>query len=1582
MVAGSDSMSQIINESTAVVQVDSSGLQNGQTQIIYVSSTTIPGQLVTVIDATGFLSSPQSILISTTGAASFQDGSRSTILHHGFSYLTLVSQNQNVWAPVNITAFPEPTQPATYKALDSAVVTTQYVQARGLVSSMATATAILNAQTTLTDRGAALISSLYVNALSSFATFSATDPRLFVVGSEHIYGSTVTIGAGSFRESISTLGDCFNRGNISSKAGTIYVGGDVTTSGTIRGQRGNLVRTAYMNIYTSASFVGPVSFTSSVSTGNFLTARSITCDSAFANAINIISSITFNAQQSVRNNNTIEFIGTSITVPSTISTSLLSASNAVETSNIFFSDFSPSPNLAALRLGSTIINNAQGSLTISSITGNRLTMNTILSKQTEQENLLSVTKILMNDLSSNSFYSIGLPGGQSYISSFWTISSTGTNGSMYAPSKSLSTNLFVGRDIVTRRLDTVTDFMRNFNTNTVKVTGSAMFSSVNAATMRNVQINNRGGSIIGSRTETTQNIFCSSMKTDRISTGGSVLRFSGSNLFSLPTAYISSLDAGSMTTSSINVPKIVTGSSALYSTVNLSSAWMLTSTFQMNGTDPFNTTTGLGTYFEQVSFIASKSQTAYYTIFDPSAQSQIYLSTPYVNTILGTGIRGINSTTTQSARYSRLGFTTANPATDSSGNIYVASTDAGWRVQRIDASGDLTTIAGQYRYFYGDGGFPLNAALSPSLAVSLKAPGELLITDISNERIRYVTTDPIIMTIAGTGNSAYAVDGGLAYLASFSTPTATATDTLNRIFVADTASQVIRRIAGSTISLIAGTPGVAGQTGDGGSALSAKLNRPYGLAVKSNNDLLFTDISNSVIRVITSGLNINLVAGNYTRGFSGDGGLATSATLSYPRGVTVDSQNNIYFCDTGNARIRRIDATTQIITTVAGNGVNAYGGDGGSALLASFSTPTGITTDAANNLYVADTDNQCIRYINLSTNIVTTVAGRPRQRGYGGDKSFATFALLNSPSHIVFDPTSAYYYFADDGNARIRYVNSATRIIFTAAGNGSPASAGDGGPAINAVFTNITSVATDTNNNIFIADAVANNIRRIDPTNSTIYTYAGTSVGGFSGDGGLALNATISSPQTIAFDTLNNMYFTDKNNQRVRRVNKATSTMETIAGTGVAGYNGDSISSTAAQLNFPSALAIDSQGELYVGDNSNYRIRKINTNGYITTFAGCGIQGTPQPGDTLVSTTLSPIDSLAIKNSTIYFTDTATSAVWQIINTLEPLSAISTPAYLGDAAPISTAYFNNPTGLAVDNSGDLLICDTGNFRLRRTYTFGYPLNPLYVNMSFGYTNYFVSSGTATISLNGNPLTTFYASTMLDSTFSITDTNILNYPLQGSNPVYGNQQPYIQITQQGANGYTKLDGTMFVNQVPGQGLLRNMVDSEAGIIMNSGILQFPHQNHGITIENSYNDASLRAVNYTGSLVNASDPALKENIVGATLPVCYTTLASLPLRRYNYVDPYMSTFHLADKNRLGFLTSEVRPFFPNSLQATPMEHAWAPRTINMLDIAQIKYTHYGVTQQLIATVSTLEAETTALSRVREKLRDKVAQRNSIH
>lgn len=1142
------------------------------------------------------------------------------------------------------------------------------------------------------------------------------------------------------------------------------------------------------------------------------------------------------------------------------------------------------------------------------------------------------------------------------------ISSIGTNGTLNGPFITISTNTLIGKSVDATKLDTVNGEFRNFYAQSATARSNVLFSSFNALSIRGVNVNNSGGSIIGNRAQASESVYASSMRANEIIAPGSV-RFTGSNTFLLPTAFISSLTAGSILTSSLTVPNIITGMPQEYSTINPSTPFLQISSFQMN-TDTFNATSGLGTYFNETTFIGTRTQTAYYTIIDPQAQEKIYLSTPYVNTVAGTGSIG---------SMPQIGLIAGQPAVDSAGNLYIGSDYNGWRLQRVSPAGLITTIAGNNQFFYGDGLFPLSAAFGPRLAVSIYTPGTLLITDISNSRIRYVTTDPIVTTIAGTGAESYTGDGGLAFTATFSTPTTTVADSLRNIYIADTKNEVIRRIQNSTITTYAGT-GLVGNTGDDALAINATMNKPYGLAVDSANNLLFTDLSNCAIRRITTDGIIRRVAGTYANGFSGDGGPATNAALSFPRDIALDSANNIYFCDTGNDRVRRIDAITNTILTVAGTGVKGFSGDNGLAVLANLSSPTGIAVDPTGNLYIADTDNQCIRYVNMLNSTITTVAGRPRTPGFGGDRSFATFALLNSPSHLAFDPSSGYYYIADDGNRRIRYVNSATRIIFSYAGNGSPFTSGDGGPAVNSVFGSITSIVTDENKNIFVSDGRGNAVRRIDALTSTITTVVG-GVAGFRGDGGPATAAHLSSPQTLVMDPSGNMFITDTNNQRVRRVDKVTQAITTIAGTGVAGYNGDAISSIQATLNQPKALALDSDGALYVGDTNNFRIRRLDPRGFITTYAGNGTNQAPITGQ-IVGTPIGIVNALTTDASGLYMAESRTSGLWSLVsstNTLSPLSALSTPAYLGDASPLSNAYFNNPTGLVVDNCGNLLIADSGNYRLRRSYTFGNPLNPVYINMNFNYTNYFASTGTTYISLNGNLLTTF-AATQSNSPFSLTDVNVLNYPLQTSNPVYGNQQPFIEIQQTSTFGYTKLAGSLWINQVPGQGFLQNAVDSNAGIIMNSGTLSFPYQNNGITIQNQYNDASLRSVNYTGSLISASDPALKENIEPANLSICYTTLKSLPLRRYNYIEPYMSTFRVSDRSRLGFLTSEVAPVLPNSISSRVLDYGWAS-SINTLDNTQIKYIHYGVTKNLMDLISFLEEEVSTL-------RERVAQRNNVH
>jgi hypothetical protein len=255
-------------------------------------------------------------------------------------------------------------------------------------------------------------------------------------------------------------------------------------------------------------------------------------------------------------------------------------------------------------------------------------------------------------------------------------------------------------------------------------------------------------------------------------------------------------------------------------------------------------------------------------------------------------------------------------------------------------------------------------------------------------------------------------------------------------------------------------------------------------------------------------------------------------------------------------------------------------------------------------------------------------------------------------------------------------------------------------------------------------------------------------------------------------------------------------------------------------------------------------------------------------------------------------------------------------------------------------------------------------------MNLKYTNYFASTGTAYVSLNGNLLTTFSGSNMADSNFQLVDANVYTYPLQGSNPVYDDQTPYVEIRVTDTYGYTKLDGTLFAQQVPSQGLLENSVLSNSGITMNSGYLNFPNQMNGITIDNRFNDASLRSVLYTGQLLSASDPALKEQIEAADTGFCYSTLSSLPLKRYKYIEPYISTFRLDDRHRLGFLTTDVAPFFPKSVQPVHTEGG----AFNTLDIGQIKLAHYGVTQRLQQSISTFEAEVATLRTV-------LAQRNAV-
>lgn len=1555
----------IVNESTSVIRVDSSGLQNGQVNIVYISTTTIPGQLISVVDATGFTSSPQRILLSTVGGAEFTDGTFSTSITQRFGYLTLVSQDSSNWATVNRAAFSNPLAPASYKSLDAGTVNTYTTQISGLLSTGTAAIGGITVSSDLIGSAASYTSTLYVNAISSFLATRPNDFRTTVIGNEYISGGLVGTGATSFRESISLLGGLFTTGNISSKNGTIYLEEGVNVGGSIRGQRGFQMTANFLSTFATSGFVGPVRVTGRLTSQNSVTARQISTSETFGTTINIASSILFTDtyHSLVNHPHGLEMIGVNATIPSTVSTLWLTASS-LTTSNLSLQNFDQMSGLSYLTLGSTLITNANGSLTVSTIQGNSATIaQTMRVPSIEKATALLVQGIDMND---------GIPSGDIAIqfgptlydiSGYWIISSIAENGILNAPYTTLSSFRTLTRGGTAAELHTYTNTIQDMTMGTVIATEHVDMSGISTLSMKNVFFNNSLGSILGSAAQTIQEIYCSSMFTDQISTGVAI-QFLSPVAAVLKDTFISSVNSRAATTSSLFASQITTGLPENYSTINPSTPWLLTSSFQMN-TGPFMKASGLGTFFEPASFLAASNETTYYSVVNPIAQEKVYLSTPYVNTIAGTGTPG----TVQNgevAFYARLGTQFSQLDGDTEGDVFVGSKDLGWKVQQITPGGTISTLAGNYRYFYGDGQFPLTAAFATGLAVSVSPIGQINITDISNVRIRTigtdpVTTNPILQTIAGTGASGFSGDGGFAYLARLSSPTATATDMSGTLYIADTGNNIIRYIVGSTISTFAGVPGTPGNTGDAGPALQATLTSPFGLVTDLSNTVFFTDVSSCVIRGIAPGGVINLVAGSYVSGFGGDGGPAISALLSTPRGIAIDTNSNIFFCDTGNSRVRRIDMLSQIITTVAGNGVSGYGGDGGLAVNANLSTPTGVAVDATGNVYISDTDNQCIRYLNMTTNRITTVAGRPTRQGYGGDNSFATFALLNSPTHIAVDPTSGFFYFADDGNYRVRYVDPTMKIIYSVAGNGSPLSSGDGGPAMNAVFGSIASVTRDTGSNLYIVDDTANTVRMIDLSTMIISAVAGTGVGGYTGDGGLATVARLSTPQHLVVGTeASTLYFTERDSHVVRSISSGT--IITVAGTGVAGYNGDSTLATTAQLNSPVGIAIDTAGSLYIADTNNARIRQI-TSGNITTYAGCGIYGSPTSGLSFASTTLASTMSLTVNaNQQLYLTDVDTNAIWTLdlaTQRIQNLNTVTTGGYLGDAGPLSNAHFSTPVGLRVDPQGNFLIADQGNSRVRQSYTFGFPQTPVYITMNFNYTNYFASTGTATIALNGNIIKTFSGSNPLNDSFSLTDANIYTYPLQGVNPVYADQTPYVEITQSESFGYTKLEGTVFVEEFPFQGLLKNSVVESAGIQMNAGLLRFPHTMNGITIENRFNDVSTRNIVYSGQLYNSSDPALKENCVNADLAMCCSTITSIPLKRYRYTDAYLSTFRVGDIHRLGVLTTDVQQVLPKSITATCVDESWAP-SAQTLDSAQIRFSHYGVTQHLLALVSTLEAE----------------------
>jgi DNA-binding beta-propeller fold protein YncE len=347
-------------------------------------------------------------------------------------------------------------------------------------------------------------------------------------------------------------------------------------------------------------------------------------------------------------------------------------------------------------------------------------------------------------------------------------------------------------------------------------------------------------------------------------------------------------------------------------------------------------------------------------------------------------------------------------------------------------------------------------------------------------------------------------------------------------------------------------PGSGAFAGDGGPATEARLNNPRGLAVDRDGNLYIADSSNDRVRRVDrkTGM-IATVAGSGERGFAGDGGAAGAAQFYFPHGLALDESGNLYVADAGNHRVRRIEADSRRVSTVAGTGNNQFYGDGGPASEAGLSAPRGVALDGKGNLYVSDTQHGCIRKVDREGRISTVAGADPRLVDKGAAPKY-----LWHPVGLTVGPDGQIYW----------------------------------------------------------ADATLNRVKRADlgrtdpkTKSGWITIVAGSETMGFSGDGGLARDAELEAPAAVAFDSKGNLYIADHNNQRIRRVDAKTGVITTVAGNGRRGFSGDGKLAAEASLNAPAGLAFDAHDNLYIADAGNHRIRMVEADtGIITTVTGSG----------------------------------------------------------------------------------------------------------------------------------------------------------------------------------------------------------------------------------------------------------------------------------------------------------------------------------------------------------------------------------------
>ena len=632
-------------------------------------------------------------------------------------------------------------------------------------------------------------------------------------------------------------------------------------------------------------------------------------------------------------------------------------------------------------------------------------------------------------------------------------------------------------------------------------------------------------------------------------------------------------------------------------------------------------------------------------------------------------------------------------AADRWGNLYLSDTDHN-RIRKIDTTGTITTVAGTgVAGFSGDGGPATSAQLNLPYGIAVDLAGNLYIADLNNSRVRRVTPDGAIQTYAGSGGQGSSGDGGPATSAQMLEPRNVAVDAAGNLYISEFGGNRVRKVTpDGRIATAAGT-GIAGYSGDGNPATMAQLAFPAGLAVDRQGDLYIADSQNQRIRKVLPSGQISTVLDG-TRAF----------TLLTPIAVAVDLAGDIFVAD-ATSLVHEYTGVNAWVTA-AGAGAAGFSGDGGPATAAQLTQPRDLSADLNGNLYIADQNR--VRKVD-TTGTIHTVAGDDYLHAIG-DGGAAIAAELYLPAAVALD-SAGNLYIADTGTNRVRQV-APSGVISTAAGSGVALPGGEATVATATSLMTPMGVAVDQFGNLIIAETGAHRIRQVS-ADGRIRTIVGT---GVAGEGPELLPATqtqLRAPRGVCLDRLGNLYVVDTLNHRVLLAPPA-GVVTTAAGNGVPGAGGDGGPARFAQLNQPSACALDSAGDLYIADTYNHRIRKVDTTGIISTVAGVGVAGSGGDEGPATSASLNaPRGVAADDNGNIYISDTGNNVLRQVApaGVIHPIGGTGAEGFAGAGGPALSALLDTPGSILLDGAGDLYCADTNNNRVRRLVPTGVILPP-------------------------------------------------------------------------------------------------------------------------------------------------------------------------------------------------------------------------------------------------------------------------------